>query len=69
MRPSFYNLTPLRRYVPLRHNAGCPRPLLKGFANRLTLSGFNAIFEFVTQGSRPSNPGLKLANAFGVISC
>jgi len=31
MRPSFYNLTPLRRYVPLRHNAGCPHPLLKGF--------------------------------------
>jgi hypothetical protein len=41
---------------------------LKGFGTRRTLSGFVAILAFYPQGSRQrSNPGLKLANAFGVI--
>jgi|GEM_PF-6164208 len=39
---------------------------LKGFANLQTLSGFNAILEFVPRVLEDSNPGLKLANAFGV---
>jgi len=40
---------------------------LKGFANRRTLSGFNDYLMFLIPGlSLRSNPGLKLANAFGV---
>jgi hypothetical protein len=42
---------------------------LKGFANHQTLSGFRGFLEFITQGCRwswRSNPGLELANAFGV---
>jgi len=39
---------------------------LKGFANRWTLSGLNPFYLSHTQGSRSSNPGLRLANAFGV---
>jgi len=39
---------------------------LKGFANRLTPSGFN-LFHIAFPGlSLRSNPGLELANAFGV---
>src|SRR5262249_3576611 len=42
-------------------------PTLKGFAARETLSGFNAHFLYAYPGfSLRSNPGLKLANAFGV---
>ena len=42
---------------------------LKGFANLRTLSGLERICMFDTQGCRwRSNPGLKLANAFGVNS-
>jgi hypothetical protein len=40
---------------------------LKGFANLQTLSGFNAILEFVPRVLEDSNPELKLANAFGVL--
>ena len=41
---------------------------LKGFANRRTLSGFNNKFFNRFPGlSLRSNPGLKFANAFGVI--
>jgi len=41
---------------------------LKGFANRLTLSGFSFCIVVYTQGCRwRSNLGLKLANASGVI--
>jgi hypothetical protein len=44
------------------------RETLKGFAARGTLSGFNVHFSLAYPGfSRCSNPGLKLANAFGVI--
>ena len=40
---------------------------LKGFANRRTLSGFSRLIVFMNPGfSLRSNPGLKLANAFGV---
>jgi len=40
---------------------------LKGFAKKGTLSGFKRFSFTATQGSRwRSNPGLKLANAFGV---
>jgi hypothetical protein len=40
---------------------------LKGFATRGTLSGFQRPFGLQTPGlSLCSNPGLKLANAFGV---
>jgi predicted outer membrane lipoprotein len=39
---------------------------LKGFANCRTLSGFHRDLKLYPQGSRPSNPGLELANAFGV---
>jgi hypothetical protein len=45
------------------------QPTLKGFANCLTLSGFRRFFFGLIPGlSLRSNPGLKLANAFGVIS-
>ena len=40
---------------------------LKGFANRLTLSGFNLFCIAFPGLSLRSNPGLELANAFGVI--
>src|ERR1043165_4917712 len=41
---------------------------LKGFAKGGTPSGFRAISRFSSQGCRwRSNPGLKLANAFGVM--
>ena len=40
---------------------------LKGFANRRTLSGLRRDLKIMSQGSRSSNPGLTLANAFGVI--
>jgi hypothetical protein len=44
-------------------------PTLKGFVLRGTLSGFNDYLMIHSQGCRGrSNPGLKLANAFGVIS-
>jgi hypothetical protein len=40
---------------------------LKGFANRQTLSGLIKHFVRIPQGCRSrSNPGLTLANAFGV---
>ena len=42
---------------------------LKGFAARETLSGFNGHFLYTYPGfSLRSNPGLKLANAFGVMN-
>jgi hypothetical protein len=42
-------------------------PTLKGFAARGTLSGLIAVFIHSIPGlSLRSNPGLKLANAFGV---
>jgi hypothetical protein len=41
---------------------------LKGFDGRLTLSGFNPIPMLNPALSLRSNTGLKLANAFGVIS-
>jgi hypothetical protein len=40
---------------------------LKGFANCGTLSGFNEIFCCIPRVLASSNPGLKLANAFGVM--
>jgi len=41
---------------------------MKGFANRLTLSGFDRHLKIYVPGFSPcSNPGLKLANAFGVL--
>jgi hypothetical protein len=43
------------------------RTTLKGFANRGTLSGFNVYFGLLPRVLASSNPGLKLANAFGVI--
>src|SRR5215204_1608008 len=42
---------------------------LKGFATRLTLSGFGPDLKMLSQGSRDARTaGLKLANAFGVNS-
>jgi hypothetical protein len=42
---------------------------LKGFVGRRTLSGFNPKFSTLYPGlSLRSNPGLELANAFGVLS-
>ena len=35
-----FSTTALSVFFLLGHNAGCLRPLLKGFANRLTPSGF-----------------------------
>ena len=44
------------------------RSTLKGFGKRGTLSGFYSILCLVIPGlSLRSNPGLKLANAFGVL--
>jgi len=40
---------------------------LKGFVPRQTLSGFKAFLDVYPGLSLRSNPGLKLANAFGVI--
>jgi len=40
---------------------------LKGFRGWQTLSGLERLFMDDPQGSRSSNPGLKFANAFGVI--
>jgi len=40
---------------------------LKGFVPRQTPSGFKALFAAYPGLSPRSNPGLKLANAFGVI--
>jgi len=43
------------------------RQARKGFLTRLTLSGFRRNLKFMSPGfSLRSNPGLKLANAFGV---
>jgi len=39
---------------------------LKGFANLKTLSGFGRNFEIIPRVLEDSNPGLELANAFGV---
>src|SRR6185369_10825938 len=65
----------LRRTFKLNHYplfAGCNPTMNRNpvrVRNRLTLSGFSIYFEFDTQGCRlRSNPGLKLANAFGVLS-
>jgi len=45
------------------------RPTLKGLGGWRTLSGLCVYLEFVPRGSRGrSNPGLKLANAFGVMA-
>jgi len=41
---------------------------LKGFANRLTLSGLFVCLCWDPRVVASSNPGLKLANAFGVFS-
>jgi hypothetical protein len=46
----------------------CSERTLKGFGKWRTLSGFLAFFLNLFPGlSLRSNPGLKLANAFGVI--
>ena len=61
-----FSTTALSVFFLLGHNAGCLRPLLKGFANRRTFSGLRRDLKLCPQGSRSSNPGLKLPNAFGV---
>ena len=45
-----------------------PIETLRGFANHLTLSGLRMYLNLYPELSLRSNPGLKLAHAFGVIS-
>src|SRR5215212_5793804 len=64
-RPGFIEGVGAQRQ-PWDQNINSDRTL-KGFATRLTLSGFGPDFKMLSQGSRDARTaGLKLANASGV---